>query len=346
MPSIRRLCLGILVTLALMAESAMAENPFGIMLWPGSQDDLSLLAARARGLGVAWFRPPAVFLDRWKTGSSCAPCASPARAGLKVALTVRNGGRDYAPRRPSTAPGDPEGYKRTLASVLDVWKPDILVVENEENNPQFYQAGTTGGELAAAYLRELTLACGVAHAKGVACANGGLSGDAAAAITWLALLERGPPETACDFAKRAFYDDANSQTGGKLCIYQTPAQVPAALTASLLREADLLLPVYRSAPIDRVNIHWYGHDAGVFANVASVLSRATGKPVMSNEIGQWRWDADPIFVRPLLRAAFAAGINPAIWFSIDTPATVSLFNEDGSLRPGGKEFTHQMSGRK
>lgn len=329
-----------------MTGAAWADNPFGIMLWPNGSGDLSLQAARARGLGVGWFRPPAVFLDRWRPGTLCPACVGPGRAGLNVALTVRNGGRDYEPRRASTAPTDIDGYQRLLASVLDAWKPDILVVENEETNPQFYQAGSSPAELASAYGRELAAACTVAHAKSVACANGGLSGNIAAGLTWLALLDHGPADSACNFAKRAFYDENDKEAGSRLCVYQSLAQVPAPLRASLSQGGDFLLAAYKNAPIDRVNIHWFGHDAGAFANVATVIGQATGKPVMSNEIGQWRWDADPIYVRPLLRAAFAAGVNPAIWFSIDTPATLSLFNEDGSLRPGGIEFAHQMSGRK
>lgn len=341
-----RLALAVLLGLIARTGSAWADNPFGVMLWPSGSDDLSLVAARAKGLGVGWLRPPAVFIDRWRIGIPCPVCVEPARAGLDVVLTVRNGGRDYAPRHPSTAPTDLEGYKRTLASILDSWKPRILVVENEENNPLFYRGGASSAETIAAYGRELTAACGIAHARGIACANGGLSSDAVAALTWLAMLERGTPEAACNFAKRAFSREDARQAGESLCRYQTTAEVPADLKTALLHDGDRLLTLYKSAPIDMVNLHWFGHDATVFVNVADVLSHASGKPVMSNEIGQWRWDADPIYVRPLLRAAFAAGVNPAVWFSIDTPSTLSLFNEDGSLRQTGREFAHQMSGRK
>jgi hypothetical protein len=316
------------------------------MLWPGGSDDLSLVAARARGLGVGWLRPPAVFTDRWQAGAPCPVCDEPARAGLAVALTVRNGGRDYAPRLASTAPTDLDGYKRTLASILDRWKPAILVVENEENNPLFYRAGSAPSEMIAAYGQELTAACAVAHARRIACTNGGLSSDAVAALTWLAMLERGTPDTACGFARRAFYREDAQQAGESLCRYQTAEQVPNEVKAALLQGADRLLALYKSVPIDLINLHWYGHDAGALANVADVLAQASGKPVMSNEIGQWRWEADAVYVRPLLRAAFAAGVKPVIWFSIDTSSTLSLFNEDGSLRQTGREFAHQMSGRR
>jgi hypothetical protein len=346
LPLVFRFFLAGILCLAIDIGAAKADNPFGVMLWPDGSDDLSLVAAKAKGLGVGWLRPPAVFIDRWQEDAPCPICAQPSRAGLDVALTVRNGGRDYAPRRPSSAPIDIESYKRILASILESWKPRILVVENEENNPQFYRAGSSSTESIMAYGRELKAACDVAHAKGIACTNGGLSSEAAVGLTWLSMLERGTPDVACRFAKRVFYDENTKTAGDSLCTYQTVDQVPAELKTSLLHDGDRLIALYKSAPIDMINLHWYGHDAGSFANVADVLMRISGKPVMSNEIGQWRWDADPIYVRPLLRAAFAAGVNPAIWFSIDTPSTLSLFNQDGSLRQTGKEFAHQMSGRK
>lgn len=341
-----RLVLTVLSVMVLSTGQARADNPFGVMLWPRGGDDLSLISARAKGLGVGWLRPPAVFIDRWQIGTPCPVCAEPARAGLDVALTVRNGGWDYTPRRPSTPPADIDSYKRTLSSILVAWKPKILVVENEETNPQFYRAGPTAAENLSAYRNELSAACSVAHAQGIACTNGGLSSDVAAALTWFTMLERGAPETACGFAKRAFPTTSTGPTAENLCQYQTASDVPADVKTALLHDGDQILDFYKAAPIDMVNLHWFGRDAAVLANVADVLTHVSGKPVMSNELGQWRWDADPLNVRPLLRAAFAAGVRPAIWFSIDTPSTLSLFEEDGSLRQTGREFAHQMSGRK
>lgn len=342
---VRRLSLAFLLLLA-GVPAAHADNPFGITLWPGPGQDLSLLAARASGLGVSWVRPPAVFVDHWQPGQPCRPCEALARTGLHVALTVRHGGEDFALRRPSSPPSDLTAYANALATILDAWKPAVLVVENEENDPSFYTAGGSGGETAAAYGRELAAACAMAHQRGIACANGGLSGASAAALTWLDLLDRGRPDMACSFARRAFYGDGAHPQAARLCTYHTPEEVPQALKADLLRGADLFLAVYRSAPIDAVNLHWYGRDAGALALVADTLARLAGKPVMSNELGLARADANPANVRPLLRAAFAAGIRPAIWFSVDTPYTASLFNPDGTLRPTGSEFARQMSGRK
>jgi hypothetical protein len=322
------------------------------MVWPDNGGDVDIAAARAAALGVAWFRPPAAFVERWQVETDCPSCKSVGRVGLAVAITLRHGGRDWAPRRPSTPPTDPTQYAREVGFIVDAWRPALLVVENEENEPLSYSDGRvldswdSGGDTAQAYGRELRAACSVAHAHAIRCANGGLSSEAAAALTWVTLLDQGHPDIACDFAKHALYTEADPNAGAALCAYTTVAQIPPDKRARLLRNADKLLPIYRDAPIDLVNFHWYGHDATALAETASTLAALTGKPVMSNEIGQHPWDADPQSVRPLLRAAFAAGLKVAIWFSVDTGVATSLFDADGRLRPAGMEFAHQMSGRK
>lgn len=337
--ALRRI-LSVLPLAALLGGTpAMAENPFGVMLWPAAGQDTPLLVARAAALGVAWFRPPAVFVDRWRPGAPCPACAALARSGLKVALTVRNGG-EAATRRPSEPPADLAAYEHSLAAIVEAWHPAILVVEHEENNPASYNA------TAAAYEDQLRAACAVAHGHGAACTNGGLTSDAAAGLAWLALLDEGKTERACDFARRVYSTEDDPDAGGALCSYTSRAAVPPEVRTRLLGNAEALLPVYRRAPLDVLNFHWYGHDASALAETAAVLARLTGKPVMSNEIGQRPWDAAPSHVRALLRGAFAAGVSPAIWYSVDGPGSVSLFNEDGSLRPAGREFAHQMSGRK
>ena len=332
--------------------AARADNPFGLMLWPKPGQDLGIVAARAAALGVAWFRPPPLFVDRWKADTPCPACREVSRSGLTLVVTLRNGGRDAMPRRPSTPPKDLDAYRQAVSAVIDIWKPGMLVVENEEDKPLLYSDGRTpgvwdsGGATAQGYARELAVACEEAHAHKILCANGGLSSEAAAALTWMVLLEDGRTDQACDFAKRTFYTSTDPKAGMVLCAYRTAGEVPAQLRQQLLGSAEQLVPVYRNSAIDAVNFHWYGRDAATLAQAADALARLTGKAVMSNEIGQRRWDADPANVRPLLRAAVAAKLKLAVWFSVDSDDTVSLFDDDGTLRPAGSEFAHQMSGRK
>lgn len=318
--------------LSALAGAARAENIYGVMLWPRPGEETPLLLARARGLGVAWYRPPTVYVDRWQGPASCAACAEFARSGLRLALSVREAGEGG--REPSYPPADIAAYKTALGSILEAWKPDLVAIESEEDSPRSYSAS---GDAAGNYAKELAAACEVAHARHVQCTNGGLSWQAAAALAWEGFLQAGHADEACDFAERAL-------PGRALCAFRAVADVPAELKASLLADADKFLAVYKAGPIDAVNFHWYGIDARAFAQVADYLARATGKPVLSNEIGQRRNAVVPDAVRPLLRAALATGMRLAIWYSIDTADTASLFEPDGRLRLSGWEFQRQLSG--
>ena len=51
------LVLFVLLLLFQGCRPALADNPYGVMLWSNGEDP-ALLLARARGLGVAWYRPP------------------------------------------------------------------------------------------------------------------------------------------------------------------------------------------------------------------------------------------------------------------------------------------------
>ena len=321
------------VALALSPRLALADNPFGVMLFPNPGEDFSLVLARARGLGVAWFRPPTVALGLVDPASPCRSCAVYLRSGLKLAVTVRNTD-DPTLSAPSRPPANPASFAARIQSVLAAWRPALLVVESDENAPAFYQGN------AEAYLAELETACELAHKTGALCANGGITGTAAAALAWLDLLGRGQADRACDFAKRALPGESS------LCAYRKPAEVPAAIRERLLGDAGQLVTGYRTAPIDFVNFHWFGPDSLAFAETAEALGRLVGKPVMTNELGQRPGHADPAGVRPLLRAVVAEGVRVAIWYSVDTASSVSLFGRDGGLRPGGWEFQRQMAGLK
>lgn len=334
----RFLC-SVWVALALMAAGATAgitpawaNNPFGVMLWPSGAEDMDLLLARAKGLGVAWYRPPAVFVDHWV--GTCPTCAVYARARLNIALTVRASGDA---RHPSKPPAAMQAYSAALESILDQWKPDLLVIEHEEDNPAFYQDPNPAFS---GYASQLDMGCALAHKRKLACTNGGLSMASALLLTWHGFFDRNQPDQACDFARRALPDDADT-----LCTVRAANGLPDDIRKRLA-PGKALINLYKMFPLDVVNFHWSSNDARTLTEVADYLARATGKQVGSNEISQHRWDGDSTKVRPLLRAMFAARMPVAIWFSIDTPTTASLFEPDGRLRPSGWEFQRQMSGRK
>jgi len=293
------------------------------------------MAARAGALDVAWFRPPTLYVDRWRPDPACASCRALTKSGLSVALVVRNTGRDATPRRPSAPPEDFDAYGRTIGAMIDQWHPALLVVEEEENRLYRF-AGT-----AIDYRKELESACTVSHRRTIPCTNGGLSYEAVTAATWLQLLKDGKPDIACDYAKRAFYERV-----GTVCSFRRAEDVPPDLREKLLQGADALLPIYKVAPLDSVNFRWTGGDAVALAQTIDAIGRVTGKPVICTELSLRRSDSDARHVRPLMRAAMAGGIKVAIWTSLDSEDSTALFDDQGRLSPAGQEFAHQMSGRK
>jgi len=303
------------------------------MMFPNPGEDFDLVLARARGLGVSWFRPPTVALRHWMIGAPCPACAVYGRSGLKLAVTVRNTSDPFS-QEPSPPPEDLTKFRASLTSLLVTMRPALVAIENEENSARFFAGGN---DWAHAYATELKAGCDVAHEHHVSCTNGGLTGEAAAALTWLGYLEHDQADRACDFAKRAMPLES-------LCAYHSAGQVSAALKDRLLGPAAALLNLYRSLPIDEINFHWFGPDSRAFAETAEYLAQVTGRPAITNEFGQRRNAADPKDVRPLLRAVIAENIPLAVWYSVDTTETESLFGKDGRLRPTGWEFQRQLAG--
>jgi len=330
-----------LILLACGHASARADNPYGVMIQPLPNEGQDLALARARGLGVAWLRPPDVFLNHWNAHAPCPFCTLYRGTGLNLALVVKAQGQDWPSHRPSAPPADINGYKGSLDSLLEAWQPRLVVVEGGENDPSSL---VNSGADHAAYLRELEAACQVAHSKRMFCTNGGLSSRSVAAAFWLDLLTKDAAQ-ACDFAKRAFYTETDPDAGKALCAYQKPEDVPESWKVPVLADADKLLAQYRNEPIDVINFHWFIHDARALSQVSDYVTRTTNKPAVSSETGQWSWDAAQMHVRPILRAAIASQMQMQIWYSIETANTASLFGPDGLLRPTGWEFQRQIRGK-
>jgi len=227
-----------------------------------------------------------------------------------------------------------------LDSVLEAWSPALLVIDDEED------AAVPPGMAAiaaATYAERLRAACEIAHARGIPCANGGLTERRGALFAWLSLRDHGSTERACAFAQSVFPREAD--TVAALCTAQEGDIRAAERRAALSQDTERWIEAYRATPVDWVNFHWFSPDARAFAETAEAIGRATGKPVMSNALGQRPWNADAKAVRPVLRAAVAARLRLAIWYSLDTSGTVSLLEADGRLRPTGWEFQRQLSGR-
>lgn len=272
-----------------------------------------------KDFGVAYYRnQPAIFTENWNGFHPDVEYAS--KAGLKLVLTVRNGA---GPQQAGHPPADIEQYKKTLAGIIKKYQPEILVVENEENSARLFYDGTPSE-----YERELRAATEVAHAMGVKVTNGGLVSKLVAALAGDHLTASGRTDEAEIFLKKTLGNGYfQFQKKGKMVVAQ-------------LEKGKELLEVYKSVDIDFVNFHWYTPDADAFKIAVSFLREATGKPVITNEIGQQK-SVDPKEVEDLMTAVLAEKIPVAIWFSMDVHAFAEargLVAEDGSLRSNGIAF--------
>ncbi len=318
----RPLCAATLLLLATVAGAATAQrpdagaDPIGLMLAaPGLTQPQRIQLAHS--LGAAYYRPAsAIFLDRWS--GRCAECTLATQAGLALVLSVSTGRTGRSPARP---PADLLAYRAQLANVLARVRPAVLSVENEENSRLFY-AGTPEE-----YGVELRAACDVAHARGIRCTNGGLVSKLVALLVYDDFLRGGQADRARAFARRVF----------------TPAELGALdrpLAREQLERGRRLVAEYRAAPVDYVNFHWYIADPAALGEAVAYLRRVTGKPVMTNEIGQQDLDAGT--VRALLSAVIELKLPIAVWYSIDSPLARALMAPSGALRPAGEAFREFM----
>lgn len=285
------------------------SNLFGVML-PSVLEVTREGAALARELGARYLRPHAVALEGWN--GRCTACELALAEGLELVLTVRS-----AADLPGEPPADLPAFEAALADVLARYRVALLVVENEENSALFYR-GTP-----VEYLRELAVACGVAERFDVPCANGGLTSLGVALFVYEEYQRRGDTAAAESFAHRAFASEERVPLGGPR----------AADQAYLVRR---LVEGYRDGPVDVVNVHWYIRDARAFEEMVQVLREVTGKPVVTNELGQR--DDDPVWTREMMEAVLAIDVPVAVWFAQDGPRARGLVEPTGRLRPTGEAF--------
>ncbi len=292
-------------------------NPFGVMI---SGDTSQIKAQTAVKLGAKYYRPISVFLDRW-TGT-CEECDAAVNAGLKLVLTVRNGG---GAGNPSTPPSDWNTYKTALSQVIDKYKPEILVVENEENSAALFYDGTTQQ-----YLEELKVACDIAHQKGIKCTNGGLVSSLVVFLVSENYRASGDAKKADEYLNR-------SLIGAKQKLI---SQANSAKGREEIAQGRELLAGYKSAGADYANFHWYTADAEALGEAVSYLRATSGLPVITNEVGQ-QANTDPGQVTNIMQKIVNLGLPYALWFSMDTnpPNGARALNEtNGTLRPNGTAY--------
>lgn len=287
------------------------ENPFGLMLGAKSMP-IERRIALVKELGVLYFRPNSLVLSEWKGTNH--ECDAALKAGLKLVLTIRN---DGGTKNPTNPPVDIEKFKKTVGEVLEKYKPEVLVVENEENSSLFYNGSAYD------YAKELAAACSVAHDKALKCTNGGPVSKLVCLLVYDKYVTSGEKKKADLFASRVFEERERSLLGNEKVKEQ-------------IEKGKEFLKVYKDSKIDYVNFHWYVPDPEALAEAAAYLKEVTGKPLITNEFGLHEDDADA--VKKVMSKIVELKIPYALYFSIDAPQARALVDADGNLRSTGKAF--------
>ncbi len=303
-------------------QTNFTSNPFGVMI---SGNTSQIKAQTAVKLGAKYYRPVSVFLDRW-TGS-CEECDTAIKNGLKLILTVRNNGGQ---QQPTTPPTDLNSYKNTLSQIVDKYRPEVLVIENEENSQALFYTGSSQQ-----YLQELKAGCEVAHQKGIKCANGGLVSSLVAALVADSYKQAGDQNKANDYLTRTLGAKDSSIT----------TSINSSKAQEQITRGKELLTGYRGAGADFMNFHWYITDTNALGEAVAYLRSASGLPVMTNEVGQQK-NTDPTQVSTVMKKIVDLGLPYAVWFSIDIQGyggATGLADKDGTLRPNGQAYANFIS---
>lgn len=302
------------------------KNPFGVLIATFGVD-IDRQVEIAREMGVRYVRPAYPVFTQ-SADLVCRGCEEFSEAGFELILNVRNSedaselvgtGERFPPAEP---PSDLEVYKDTIATVLDRYRPVVLVIEAEEDLLNHY-SGTPDE-----YGEQLRAACEVAHSMDVKCTNGGLLSGDVVEIVYQHYLDLGMDAEAQSFADRAFEDfqrARHSRPGGDERIQMAIDRVRG------------LLEAYRGSGADYVNFHWYIGDAAALREAAAYLSEATGLPPMTNEIGQR--DLSPQTTIGIMAEVLRLGLPYAVWYFSDARLAKGLIERGtGALRPTGEAF--------
>jgi hypothetical protein len=255
------------------------------------------------------------------------------RDGIAAVPTIRNDpqpdGQGNNPAHPPATPEALAAFRSQLGELLDgVPHPALLMVENEEVAPRFF-AGTM-----AQYVQELNAATDVAHARGIRVTNGGITNELVKLLVWQDYKDRGLDALAYDFAGRAFAVHPNVVRALRA---QPFAGLPIPALQAAWDRTEELIPAFRKSAMDYVDFHWYTDDDQVLAEVVDYLRRATGKPVVTTEIGQHNTSSD-VVTGHLTTLVEELRLPFVIWFDADGIPARGLHDNIGQLRPNGQAF--------
>lgn len=263
-----------------------------------------------------------------------------AMAGMGVILHTTNGTVPLGmASKPLADDAAITTFKAQLGAHLDKFKPALLAIGNEENWSGYY-TGTPQQ-----YLTELAAAVEVAHAHDILVTNGGINSPALAILVFEDYIARGLPDDAGDFAARAFAVPQLAWVLDDLKDGELDAPGHPQFLASVVA-ARALVPAYAQAPIDYVNFHWYIDDEQALGEAIDYLGKATGKPLVSTEIGQGTIDGDVVTAH-LQTLVTQQRLPFVVWYDEEGSAgAVGLHEPDmqpPALRPNGEAFAKFVS---
>lgn len=319
-------------------DTASGKTRFGVMISKSDGTNIPppKQAQIAKALGVNYTRAR-IDIKTWEGSNSSYDAY--AAEGLKVLLNVNYGvpRNSFGEQSPIPFPTDMAAYSTSINSILDKYQPELLVVENEEDNPTYH----TGD--AHDYLVMLKTAIDIAHKRGIKVTNGGITVREICLIVYDDLLQKGKEQEANSFLESAVSPNLIMRLKN------------AAKNPKLRRQIEFgrkILAAYKTLDIDYVNFHWYEpvrgraknagdmeFDPKVLPYVANYLKAATGKPVMTNEFGVL--NPSPALVKNVLQSVHNAGLSYAIFYSADGDGdgkAVALQNGNGDLRDNGVAF--------
>jgi len=204
-------------------------------------------------------------------------------------------------------PTDMVKYKSQMQNILQKYKPEVAVIENEPANDGYYIGPIEN------YFTELSTAIDVCHSYGVKVADGALHTGMVMILVYQNYVALGQQAKADNFAARALSS-----------MYLRAAQGKGSSTINAkIETCKKMIAKYKTLALDFVNLHWYEpwNDAddptisapGVAKEVADYLRAQTGKQVLTNEFGQT--NQIPTLISSQVNEFKLAGFAYAIDFS-------------------------------
>jgi hypothetical protein len=310
---------------------ARGKTLLGILYPLFRTDKAADVIAEARALGLDTVR-----LSQDVSSSSLRPALRTfGEAGMDLVFTANH---DQRPNEKGHRPGHPPvgaaalaTYKRNLGAVLDQLPTTRVVqVENEEVEPRFY-AGTMDQ-----YIEELNAAVEVGHARKLPVTNGGITGRPLSMLTWQDLRDRGMEAEADDFARRAF-SRASDRWIRRDLLRKPFTGLSRQTLQTAWDKAKQLIPAFRRSRMDYVNFHWYTDDQSALREAVAYLRRATGKPVVTTEIGQHN-TLPEVVTGHLTTTIEQLRLPLVVWFDRDGMPALGLHDAPGVLRENGRAF--------